>query len=192
MTTNLEDFEKRLDRVESRTAIVEMCTAYAIACDFRDMARLASLFTHDVIIRSVNGAMNARGIDAAMDMFKQMFLIRGPAFHWSHDRIVTFDPTDRDSAEGVILAHAETTPNGIPSIAGLRYDDRYRRIGGRWHFSERVLSFLYYVPMADYLQRLNKTERVLANHDWHAADYPETADVWKQWHAKHLPARNES
>jgi ketosteroid isomerase-like protein len=184
---NDNDFEKRLDRVESRTAIVEMCTAYGIACDFRDMRKLASLFTDDVVIRSVNGSMNARGIDAAIAMFNRMFMIRGPAYHWTHDRIVIFDDADRDAAQGIILSHAETTPNGIPSLAGLRYHDRYRRIAGRWYFAERLLSFLYYVPLTEYVQRLPESARVSANGQWHAADYPESDAAWREWHAAHRP-----
>jgi hypothetical protein len=182
---DMQDFEQRIDRLESRAAITEMCTRYGIACDFRDMSTLAGLFTNDVVIRSVNGSMNARGVSAAMDMFNNMFQVRGPAYHWTHDRIITFDAKDKDSAEGIVLSHAETTPNGKASIAGLRYNDRYRRIDARWYFSERVLSFLYYVPLTDYLSRLENPARVLVNGEWRAADYPEGDATWKEWHAQH-------
>ncbi len=180
--------ERRIDRLESRTVIAEMCTEYGIACDFRDMTKLASLFTPDVVIRSVNGSMNARGIDAAMAMFNTMFKVRGPAYHWTHDRIVTFDDSDPDRATGIVLSHAETTPNGKASIAGLRYHDVYQRIAGRWYFAERLLSFLYYVPMVDYVSRLQSRERVLAGSEWRSADYPESDPVWKGWHAEHMKA----
>lgn len=181
-----EDLEKRIDRLESRARIAEMCTEYGIACDFRDMEKLASLFTPDVIIRSVNGSMNAQGRDAAVAMFNEMFKVRGPAYHWTHDRIVRFDDGDPDRADGIILSHAETTPNGRASIAGLRYDDVYRRIDGCWYFAERVLSFLYYTPMVDYVSRLQNPKRVLAGAEWHEADFPESAPSWVKWHAEHL------
>lgn len=181
-------FELRIDRLESRALIAEMCTEYGIACDFRDMDKLASLFTPDVFIHSVNGAMNARGVDAAIAMFNEMFKVRGPAYHWTHDRIVKFDDGDPNRATGIVLSHAETTPNGKASIAGLRYHDVYQRIGGRWYFAERRLSFLYYVPMTDYVARLQNTERVLAGSAWRSADYPEADPVWKAWHAAHMKA----
>lgn len=180
------DIERRIDQLESRALIAEMCTEYGIACDFRDMDKLAGLFTPDVVIRSVNGSMNARGREDAIAMFNEMFKVRGPAYHWTHDRIVKFDANDPDRAEGVVLSHAETTPNGRASIAGLRYHDVYQRLDGRWYFAERVLSFLYYVPMVDYVSRLQHRERVLAGSEWHAADYPESESVWKHWHAEHM------
>lgn len=182
----MENLERRIDQLESRALIAEMCTEYGIACDFRDVKKLASLFTEDVVIRSINGAMNATGIGAAMEMFNNMFKVRGPAYHWTHDRIIKFDETDPDRAVGIILSHAETTPNGKASIAGLRYNDIYRRIDGRWYFAERILSFLYYVPMTDYISRLHKTQRVLAGVEWHAADYPESDAAWIAWHAEHM------
>ncbi len=179
--------EQRIDRLESRALIAEMCTEYGIACDFRDMRKLASLFTPDVVIRSVNGSMNARGVDAAIAMFDEMFKVRGPAYHWTHDRIVTFDDADPDRAEGLVLSHAETTPNGKASIAGLRYHDVYRRIDGRWYFAERLLSFLYYVPMTEYVSRLGTRQRVLGGGEWRTADYPEGDAHWQAWHRQHLP-----
>jgi ketosteroid isomerase-like protein len=182
------DLDIRIDRLEARAALAELGTEYGIACDFRDMEKLASLFTPDVVIRSVNGSMNATGRDAAIDMFNRMFKIRGPAYHWTHDRIVHFDDKDRNRATGLVLSHAETTPNGTPSLAGLRYHDRYQRIDGRWYFAERVLSFLYYVPTAQYLDRLQNPDRVYANGTWIGADYPEADPVWRDWHAVNRPA----
>ncbi|NDZ17735.1 nuclear transport factor 2 family protein [Variovorax sp. WS11] len=181
----MSDLHQRIDRLESRALIAEICTEYGIACDFRDTDKLASLFIPEIVIRSVNGSMNARGIDATMAMFNEMFKIRGPAYHWTHDRIVKFDATDPDRAEGIVLSHAETTPNGKASIAGLRYQDVYRRTDGQWKFQERVLAFLYYVPMVDYVSRLRQPERVLAGNEWRAADYPESDPAWQAWHAAH-------
>jgi ketosteroid isomerase-like protein len=181
----MNDLERRIDRLESRALIAELCTEYGIACDFRDIPKLASLFTPDVVIRSVNGSMNARGVAAAVDMFNTMFEVRGPAYHWTHDRIVKFDADDSDRAEGIVLSHAETTPNGKASIAGLRYHDNYRRIDGTWYFAQRVLSFLYYVPIVEYASRLQNPQRVLAGSDWRDADYPETDPAWITWHAEH-------
>lgn len=181
----MNQMEQRIDRLESRALIAEISTEYGIACDFRDVDKLASLFTPDIVIRSVNGTMNAQGIEAVMAMFNEMFKIRGPAYHWTHDRIVQFDAMDPDRAKGIVLSHAETTPNGRASIAGLRYQDVYRRTDGRWKFQERVLSFLYYVPMVDYVSRLQRPDRVLAGAEWRAADYPESDATWKAWYAEH-------
>jgi ketosteroid isomerase-like protein len=181
----MQNLERRIDKLESRALIAELCTEYGIACDFRDIAKLASLFTQDIVIRSANGSMDATGLNAAIAMFNRMFEIRGPAYHWTHDRIVKFDAQDPDRAEGIVLSHAETTPNGKASIAGLRYHDVYRREQGKWYFAQRLLSFLYYVPIVEYASRLQNPQRVLAGNDWRAADYPEADAAWIAWHAEH-------
>jgi len=174
--------EQRIDRIESRTAIEELCMTYCIACDDRDMDLLAGCFTPDVTITATNGSMDARGIEAVMDMYDGLFKVRGPGFHWSHDRTIVFDDADADRAKGTILAHAETCPAGRVSIAGIRYSDTYERRQGRWVFATRVLDFVYYMPMRDYLERFPMRERVLTPDGWTASDFPEGAPGWAKWH----------
>ena len=50
-------FEARLDQLESRFAIWELCSAYCKACDDRDMRSLRLLFTDDVELATQNGTM---------------------------------------------------------------------------------------------------------------------------------------
>ena len=174
----LDDVLRRLDRLESKDAIRELATAYAIACDEHDMPRLADLFTEDARFDAPNGAMVAEGKSAIVAMFEEAFKIRGPAFHWTHDVTVTLDDGDPDRARGLVLSHAETTPNDVVSIAAMRYQDEYRREQGRWLFARRVIHFLYYVPAADYTQSLNQTKRVVMGGVRHNADYPESLPAW--------------
>ena len=170
--------ERRLDRLEARAEIAELCTNYCTACDDRDMALLESCFTEDVRLLSRDRLMDATGRAAAMAMFTRMLAIRGPAFHWTHDRIVRFDDADPDRATGLVLAHAETTPHGKASIAGIRYEDAYRREDGRWRFAARTLSFLYYMEMADFIAHFPTPERMGIGGAWRAADFPESLPTW--------------
>lgn len=170
--------EQRIDRLEARAAIAELCMDYCTACDDRDMALLESCFTEDVRLQSKDGLMDATGIGEAMAMFRRMLEIRGPGYHWTHDRTIRFDDADPDRATGLTLAHAETTPHGKASIAGIRYYDDYRREGGRWKFSARTLAFLYYMPMADFVAHFPTPERMGIGGDWRRADFPETLPTW--------------
>lgn len=179
-----EPIEMRIDRLESRAAISELCSAYCMACDDRDMARLRSLFTEDVAFDTENGTMRAHGLEEAMTMFDKMLSIRGPSYHWTHDSFISFDTTDPDRATGQLSAHAETTPNGIPSIAALRYEDIYRRTDGRWRIARRALSFLYYIPIAEYLDRLVRRDRFFGPSGWQEADYPETSAGWQAFYSR--------
>ena len=147
--SDLDQILARLDRLESKDAIRELATAYAIACDEHDMPRLTSLFTEDAEFDAPNGAMVAKGKAEIVSMFERTFKIRGPAYHWTHDITISFDESDKDRATGLVLSHAETSPNGVVSIAAMRYADEYARESGQWRFARREIQFLYYVPAAD-------------------------------------------
>ena len=185
--TDMTDILNRLDRLESKDAIRELCTAYAIACDEHDMDRLMSLFTEDACFDAPNGAMVADGRQAIEDMFIRTFKIRGPAYHWTHDITVAIDANNPDQATGLVLSHAETSPSGVVSIAAMRYVDDYRREDGRWLFAKRVIHFLYYVPAAEYTTGLNETHRVVMGGERFPADYPEQLKPWLDFIEQHGP-----
>ncbi len=78
-----------------------------------------------------------------------------PSLHVTHGHIIDLDPNHPDQASGVLFGHAELIPRDPEQgskLAALRYDDEYRRVDGKWHFSERCLSFFYRLDAADYLQ----------------------------------------
>ena len=181
----IAELEARLARLEARNAIAELVTAYAVACDQHDMPRLTDLFTEDACFASPSGVMDAQGRDAIAAMFVELFKIRGPAFHWTHDLCIDTDSADPNRASGVIYSHAETTPNGIVSLAAMRYADDYRCEDGHWRFARREISFLYYVPAADYTSGLNQTERFTFGDQRVAADYPESLASWRAFAARY-------
>jgi len=179
--SNLRFLADRVDRLESREAIRELVTNYAIACDIHDIPWLTSLFTEDARFGSPNGKMVSEGRDAIREMFIKTFRIRGPAFHWTHDLKITIDPVDPNKAGGLVHAHAETTPDGVVSIAAMKYHDTYRRDDGVWRIATREITFLYYVPYAQYGTALNQEKRVLMGGDLMPADYPEKLSAWQDY-----------
>ena len=184
----LATLESRLDRLESIEAIRQIITAYAIACDEHDMPRLMNLFTDDAAFDAPNGSMVAQGKSAIQDMFINTFRIRGPAYHWTHDTTIRINPDNPNLATGLVLSHAETTPNGIVSIAAMRYQDDYQREDdGQWRFNKRIITFLYYVPAADFANGLNQTNRVSIGGALIGADYPEKLPVWNEFIDAHGP-----
>ena len=162
MTDEMDELIRRLEMLEARAEIGELASAYAIACDEHDMERLTDLFTPDAVFDLPSGIMHAEGRDAIAAMFVRMFRIRGPAYHWTHDRCVTFDLANPNQAEGSVLSHAETSPNGKTSLAAMRYNDRYSKVNGRWLFARRTISFLYYVPASEYADVFGSTRSGLA------------------------------
>ena len=184
--SELDQILDRLDRLESKDAIRGLVTAYAIACDEHDLPRLAGLFTEDAVFASPNGAMVADGRDAIASMFIETLKIRGPAFHWTHDVTIQIDPDNPDQATGLVYSHAETTPNGVVSLAAMKYVDDYRREDGQWRFAKRVINFLYYVSFVEYANGLKNENRVVIGDERLPADYPETLAPWQDFHRQHV------
>ena len=110
-----------------------------------------------------------------------MFRIRGPAYYWAHDRFVNFDDTDPARATGLVLSHAETSPDGRTSLAAMRYEGEYRRAGQRWRFARRTIHLLYYMPASDYRTVFSSAARVHAGGQILEADYPENLARWKRF-----------
>lgn len=189
--TDPSDIETRLARLEARAEIGELATAYALACDEHDMPALEALFTEDAVFDSPNGTMRCQGRAAIMEMFHRMLAIRGPGYHWTHDQVLRFDQGAEDRASGLVLSHAETTPDGRSSLAAMKYDDLYRREEGRWKFARRVISFLYYVPAAEYDGALARPDRVVVGDRRLRADYPEPLPAWQDFARRHGTSSQE-
>jgi ketosteroid isomerase-like protein len=178
--------EERVRHLEDRVAIGELIARYCLVMDNRDVDAIESLFTPDARVWSADGVMDARGRQAAVDMFKGRFSVLGPSNHFTHDRIVEFDHMDPDRATGLVLAHAEMQRKGQPMLAAIRYQDVYQRCEGRWRFRERGLSFMYYVPTAEYLDALGPGigTRMRAYDHAVPADWPEKLPTWQRYYGK--------
>lgn len=151
---------QRLEQAASRLEISELCSSYSVAIDAQDLDLLADLLADEIRVTSADGKMKAAGKEEVLRLFEQTFAARGPSCHWTHDRIIRFDPADPDSASGLIVAHAETNPNGVPSVTALTYRDEYRRdAAGRWLFASRHLSNFYYTKVEDYAGALAQLKR---------------------------------
>ncbi len=183
--TDLNDLLRRVEQLEARAEISELASAYAIACDEHDMERLVGLFTEDAVFDSPSKFLVAGNREEIRAMFIRMFKIRGPGYHWTHDHFVRFDPTDPQRATGLVLSHAETCPDGVASLAAMRYEDNYRRVDGRWLFAKRVIKFLYYVPVSEYGDALKGGPRVVAGDRRIHADFPESLPAWQDFERQH-------
>jgi len=178
------DLEQRIRRLEDRVEIGELIARYGLVMDNRDMPGMPALFTEDVIIRSLDGVMNIQGRAAAVELFRTRFTVLGPSNHVSHDRLIAFDDVDPNRATGVVLSHAEMNRKGCAMLAAIRYHDRYLRDESQWRFAERILTFMYYIPAAEYLDALGPglARRNRAYGVPQPADWPEQLASWKAYY----------
>ncbi|MGI9245512.1 MAG: nuclear transport factor 2 family protein [Steroidobacteraceae bacterium] len=176
--------EQRIRRLEDRVEIGELVARYCLVMDNRDVDAIAGLFTPTARVRSADGVMNSAGQAAILEMFRGRFRVLGPSNHFTHDRLVEFDPADPDRATGLVLSHAEMQRKQQPMLAAMRYHDVYRRHDGAWRFEERVLSFMYYVPTAEYLDAFGPGlgRRMRAYDEAVPADWPEPLPTWRRYY----------
>jgi ketosteroid isomerase-like protein len=178
-----DSLEQRVRRLEDRAQLRELVARYGIAVDDRDIETLSELFTADGRFRSQDGVMDATGREAVLKQFRGRFAALKATNHIAHDQILTFG-ADPDAVAGLVTSHAEVWRNGRALIAALRYQDTYRRDRGRWRFADRLLSFLYYLPVDEYAEGLGSRLRMRAYGDQRPADYPEGSATWSIYHAE--------
>jgi uncharacterized protein (TIGR02246 family) len=138
---------ERIQRVEDRFAITDLVAAYCSAIDSRDLDAFVDCFTVDAVVRHEDGAMRLDGRESIRAYYNARFPAYGMTFHYPHAHTISFDSAD--DAHGVVTAHAEMALDGAGWLAAFRYSDTYRRDGGRWRFTERILACWYYMRLAD-------------------------------------------
>jgi hypothetical protein len=165
--------EQRLARVEDRQAIQELGILYGFVMDERDEAGIRRLFTDDATLDSQDGVFSAAGIEEIVTTYLGRFAALGPTNHYSHGHVVRFDDGDPDVATGLLAGHAEVFRNGVGHQVALRYKDRYRRVDGGWRFAARLMSYMYYLPSAEYAEGFGAPDGVRVYGDRRPSDWPE-------------------
>jgi uncharacterized protein (TIGR02246 family) len=163
--------DQRIARLEAESEIRQLIARYSFAIDDHDLSATLALFTTDAVLGTVDGALGAQGMDGLSDYFRMRFAATGPANHVTHD--IAIDVLNADEACGRVSAHSELWRDGKMVVTAFRYADRYRREEGGWRFAERLVSYLYYVPVDAYPGVLANRHRVHTQHPPKIADYPE-------------------
>ncbi|GAB4137912.1 MAG: hypothetical protein Tsb0016_03430 [Sphingomonadales bacterium] len=171
--------ETRIAALEAREEIRNLVARYCFVIDDRDIDGIAALMAPDAVFRSADGVMNARGRDAIIDQFHGRFAVLGMTNHFTHNHVINIDGADH--GHGLVNSHAELYRNGRPMIVALRYQDRYVRHDGAWLFAERLLSFGYYLDVADYEALLGAPLRMRAYAQPQAADWPEATPSYQAY-----------
>lgn len=168
----------RIARLEAESQIRQLIARYCFTIDDRQHDAIAALFSEGAVVRSADGVMNASGIEAIMQQYESRFEALGPGAHYMHDVQIDFIGDGSEEATGRVSGHAELERGGRMMVAGLRYADRYRNTGAGWRFQERVISFLYYVPVGEYRDILLHRDRNRAYAEPRPADFPEELPGW--------------
>lgn len=171
-TTPHSSTEDRLRRIEDKLALQELAHLYGFVMDERDLQGLDSLFTEDAHLGSADGVFNAHGLETIAQTYQARYDALGATHHFIHSVITRFDDQDPDVATGLVSGHAEVVREGETMVVALRYHDVYRRTERGWRIAERVMGYMYYLPVTEYVETMKKDDRSLVYGDPRPADWP--------------------
>ena len=140
--------EQRVYFLEQRESIRELVTDYSMAVDDRDIETISNLFTEDGVFAHADGSSAMESREEIVAFYNGRLGTMGATYHYPHSHKISFD--DETHANGIVLAHAELSQEGITYYTGLRYMDRYRKEDVQWRFVERYLKFVFFMPMEEW------------------------------------------
>ncbi len=141
------DLAQRVEQLEAREAIRTLVADYSMAVDDRDVDTIGTLFAENGIFGHADGSAVMHGRKEIVDFYNGRLGDMGPTYHYPHSHKITFGAAH--TAEGIVLAHAELSQEGKTYYTGLRYFDKYKKQGDNWVFEERLLKFLFFMPMEE-------------------------------------------
>ena len=140
-----KSLEQRIRDLEDRDAIKELTARYCWHVAHGEGEAVARLFTEDGVLDVRDGHFEAvRGGKALLEFYRASVNKPEMAVPFIHNHIIVLGG---DSAHGTCMIDARFDRGGASVIAAGWYDDKYRRVGGRWLFAERVLSFHHVAPL---------------------------------------------
>ena len=131
------EIEQRLERLESKDAIKELASKYALALDVRDLDSLVNLFHEDVRV-----GKKGRGRLALKHWFNET--LRNQFTGTSHhigNQIIEFQ--NDNNAIGIVYSKNEHETDKEWIIMQMMYWDQYEKIKGLWYFRKRLPLYWY-------------------------------------------------
>jgi len=134
--------EDRIERLEARFELADLAVRYCHLLDAKEFDRVVTLFDEDASFTTPSGTVTGRAELAAF--FARQLSRYDAWWHYPHSHVVDF--VDAGAASGVVEAHAEHAQDGVCVVAGIRYEDEYRRGDDGWRFAARTLQIRYFLP----------------------------------------------
>jgi ketosteroid isomerase-like protein len=133
----MSDLQAIADRVE----IEALRGEFADAVMMNDHERLASLFTHDGVVRIPEGDIEAAGREEIRALGERRQALTDYFVQTTHPGTIQLDG---DTATGrAYLSELVGGRDGSSHLNYFVYHDRYQRTPDGWRFTERVSEFRY-------------------------------------------------
>lgn len=139
----MSDVERRLKALEDRIELQDLAVRYFIAVDDDDYSTIETLFAPDAVFLA-GGLTGGTDRSAIITFLRNARASMGVTIHTPHYSLVSV--TGENSATGVVGAHLEIAMGGHSLFGAARYQDKYVRLDGKWHFAQRDMLTIHMGP----------------------------------------------
>ena len=140
----MSTIDERLQRVEDQLEIGQLRARYCHLLDEQRWDEFVDLFTED---GSFKGLAEVEGREALLAFFGKTVPTLGEGF-WHFCTNGTVDLAG-DTATGRISMEYLSVKDGVSYVSAGHYDDVLVRVGGRWKFRSRAITFYYFAPLSE-------------------------------------------
>src|ERR1700733_5253116 len=137
--------EQKVQELADREEIKELTAKYCWHVQHAEGESIARLFTEDGVL-DAPGNKPVRGMEALLKFYGAIPPAESPV-PFIHNHIIEFDG-DND-AHGTCTIDARFTRKGESILGAGWYEDKYRRVNGKWRFAERKVSLHHSVPLKE-------------------------------------------
>ncbi|MDJ0931702.1 nuclear transport factor 2 family protein [Breoghania sp.] len=140
----MKSIEERLQLVEDQLEIAQLRATYCHLLNGRQWDEFVQLFTPDGVF---DGLEAVKGYDNIHEFFSQRVPKLAEDFwHFCTDGTVELDG---DNATGRISMKYLSSTDGVSFVSAGHYDDVMKRVGGRWRFVSRKITFYFLTPLSE-------------------------------------------
>ena len=139
-----KSLEQKVQELADREEIKELTARYCWHVQHSEGEAIARLFTDDGVLEAP-GNKPVRGMDSLLKFYGAITPAESPV-PFIHNHIIEIDG---DNAEGTCTIDARFTRKGESILGAGWYEDKYRRVNGKWRFAARKVSFHHSVPLKE-------------------------------------------
>jgi hypothetical protein len=142
----VKTLEQKVQELADREEIKELTARYCWHVQHAQGEAIAHLFTDDGVLETSQPDFKpVRGMDALVKFYGSITPPEAPV-PFIHNHIIEFD--GENDAHGSCCIDARFTRKGDSILGAGWYEDKYRRVNGKWRFAVRRVFFHFSVPLS--------------------------------------------
>ena len=144
---NNKTIEQRIMELEDRVALKNLVDTFSNLSDTKEAELQAQLFTEDATVKTlINGKVSVelKGRKQIAEVFGNFLAKQETIYHINGKQTVTLNG---NRATGIsycqVAMIAKVDGKRTITQQGVRYDDEYQKIDGRWYIKNRISNFMW-------------------------------------------------